>query len=52
MPMCHDFINGFYYEDYFTGEKISEMDQFERKIYKNKTKIIEKGHSSPLPPEI
>ena len=26
--------------------------QFEKNNKKNKTKIIEKGHSSPLPPEI
>ena len=32
MPMCHDFINGFYYEDYFTGEKISEMDYYEKEL--------------------
>jgi len=30
MPMCHDFINGFYYEDSFTGERISEMEYYRR----------------------
>ena len=30
MVMVHDFINGFYYEDYFTGERISELEYHKR----------------------
>ncbi len=31
MIRCHDFINGVYYEDPFTGEKISESEYCEMK---------------------
>lgn len=34
MLSVHDFINGFYYEDYFTGERISETEYYRREIEK------------------
>lgn len=32
MGMVHDFINGFYYEDDFSGERISEEEYYSREL--------------------
>ncbi len=39
MLLCHDFINGEYYEDFFTGETISVEEHYERE---SQTKLHQK----------
>lgn len=36
MLLCHDFINGEYYEDSFTGERLSVEEHYEREKEKRK----------------
>ena len=38
MGLTHDFINGFYFEDHETGEKISETEYYEREWKQEKVR--------------
>ncbi len=40
MALCHDFINGFYYEDYWTGERKSPTEYYQEQ---SKKKELRKG---------